>query len=223
MLPLLDYTSAQFVDGYCRQAARQCLLWVRNSPARSVGRYWRHAARQYLLERTGSLPLSPSAGTDGIWLVSVFFACEFLLLGPSAGTMVVGFLAQSVALCSVATLSQYMLFPSALLLSTVLLFSLVSVSSISVSAVCLSVCLSVCRCLSLVLSLSLSLSLSLCFYLSVSLCCSFLYPRPTSRLGLATAARCPPIPLSISTLEATSPLIPLQQTLGWAHRCYFDT
>ena len=62
MLPSLAYTSAQ-----------------------SIGGYWQHAASQFLLWHTRSLPLSPSAGTDSMRLVSFSYACRTLLLSPSAG------------------------------------------------------------------------------------------------------------------------------------------
>ena len=116
-----------------------CSLHV-DTPALSVGWHWWHPAHQ--CSRCSVTPsLSPSAGTDGIRLVSIFCACETLLLGPSAGTIFVGSLAQSVALCSVATLSHYALPCSSHLLSYCPLSSSFPLfPSLSPLSFCVSVC-----------------------------------------------------------------------------------
>ena len=101
--------------------------------------------------------------------VSSVRARETLLLGPSAGTKLVGSLVQSVALCSVLTLSHY-----ALPCSSRLLFYCPLSSSFPRLPLCLPplVCL-----------------------------LPPLVSAATIATSLATAARCQPIPLPISTLK----------------------
>ena len=126
------------------------------------------------LKRTGSLPLSPSAGTtDGIRLVSVLLACETLLHRPSAAANSWACLHQGLSTSPcLHSPSRYALLPRGLTMH----FRALPICSLSLS-----------------LTLSVVLLRSLLFCLG----CSFFISTTTIAASLAIAPRRPSIPLLI--------------------------
>ena len=112
-------SSAQSIGGYWQHTACQSLLCIQNSPAQSVGRCWWHPARQDLLITHG---ISSAQSIGGYYWRHPARQCLPCMWDSPARSIgrckLLGLLAQSVALCPVATWSHYALPCSSRLLSS---------------------------------------------------------------------------------------------------------
>ena len=155
-------SSAQSIGGYWQHTACQSLLCIQNSPAQSVGRCWRHPARQDLLITHGISSAQSIGGYYWRHPARQCLPCMWHSPARSIGRRkLLALLAQSVALCPVATWSHYALPCSSRLLSP-------------------SLSLWLCLLFSFLLSRTFHTLLLSCSVLAAP----FLYPQPPSRLAL---------------------------------------